>query len=305
MKYEHFLEELVREIRNIETVEGHEVKIEKEDNKDILYIALEKRKQKILFLRVNAEDVYQEYLKSRSMEHVRKEIERTLVASDKNLLADSLLKLRSYTEVKEHLFVRAVSKEKVKGCLDELVYRMVGDIFLLVCIELISKGNEVISTRLTKEIVKYWGSNEEEIWNLAMEKTVQRDQPRLYRLEKLIWDNSYQGDAFMDSFQELYHENRIAGNCISTERRVNGATAVFYPGVARRLSDLMGENDLYLVFTSIHEVMVHSVQDVSLEMVEKAFRETQEEEVPPEERLTTKVYRYSKKKDQIFIAEET
>lgn len=83
MKYEHFLEELVREIRNIETVEGHEVKIEKEDNKDILYIALEKRKQKILFLRVNAEDVYQEYLKSRSMEHVRKEIERTLVASDK------------------------------------------------------------------------------------------------------------------------------------------------------------------------------------------------------------------------------
>lgn len=44
-----------------------------------------------------------------------------------------------------------------------------------------------------------------------------------------------------------YHPNKgIAGNCLSTEKRTNGAAAIFLPGVARRLSELLG-SDLYLV----------------------------------------------------------
>ena len=47
------------------------------------------------------------------------------------------------------------------------------------------------------------------------------------------------------------------GNCLSTSRKTNGAVAVFLPGVAERLAYLL-DSDFYMVFTSIHEVMIHN-----------------------------------------------
>ena len=73
---------------------------------------------------------------------------------------------------------------------------------------------------------------------------------------------------------ETYQPNKgIAGNCLSTEKRTNGAAAIFLPGVARRLAELM-EADLYLVFTSVHEVMVHSADMVYPEDLKDVLMDT-------------------------------
>ena len=54
------------------------------------------------------------------------------------------------------------------------------------------------------------------------------------------------------------------GNCLSTTERTNGAVAVFLPGVAERLGKLLGSG-FYMVFTSIHEVMIHRDSAVEVE----------------------------------------
>ena len=55
------------------------------------------------------------------------------------------------------------------------------------------------------------------------------------------------------SLQEMCIRDRDSiGSCLSTARRTNGAVAIFLPGVAKRLADLM-DADFYMVFTSIHE----------------------------------------------------
>lgn len=60
------------------------------------------------------------------------------------------------------------------------------------------------------------------------------------------------------------------GNCLSTSKKTNGAVAVFLPGVAERLAALL-ESDFYMVFTSIHEVMIHNDRNVEPERSERGI----------------------------------
>lgn len=98
-----------------------------------------------------------------------------------------------------------------------------------------------------------------------------------------------------------YHPNKgIAGNCLSTEKRTNGAAAIFLPGVARRLSELLG-SDLYLVFTSVHEVMVHNADVVYPEDLKEVLSDTLEKATPEEDYLTSSIYRYSRRSGEFSV----
>ena len=81
------------------------------------------------------------------------------------------------------------------------------------------------------------------------------------------------------------------GTCLSTKIYTNGAAVIFIPEVAKRIYQLMG-NGYYLVFTSIHELMVHNDKTVAPEDLRIALRQTMEEATPWEDRLTTHIYHY-------------
>ena len=81
------------------------------------------------------------------------------------------------------------------------------------------------------------------------------------------------------------------GNCLSTSEKTNGAVAVFLPGVAERLSYLL-DSDFYMVFTSIHEVMIHNDHCVDPEDLESVLADTIKEATPEEDYLTSRIYQY-------------
>jgi hypothetical protein len=116
----------------------------------------------------------------------------------------------------------------------------------------------------------------------------------------MLFDKEYRGDNFMDILGS-YHPNKgISGNCLSTEKRTNGAAAIFLPGVARRLAELL-ESDLYLVFTSIHEVMVHSTDKVYPEELKEVLLDTVKKATPEEDYLTSSIYRYSRRTGEFSV----
>ena len=81
------------------------------------------------------------------------------------------------------------------------------------------------------------------------------------------------------------------GNCLSTSRKTNGAVAVFLPGVAERLAYLL-DSDFYMVFTSIHEVMIHNDHCVDPDDLENVLEDTIKEATPKEDYLTSRIYQY-------------
>ena len=96
----------------------------------------------------------------------------------------------------------------------------------------------------------------------------------------------------------------VLGNCLSTTIRTNGAVAIFLPGVAERIGQLMG-GGFYMVFTSIHEVMIHNADHSYPEDLENVLRETLREATPEEDFLTDKIYRYCRETGDFLMYKGT
>lgn len=118
---------------------------------------------------------------------------------------------------------------------------------------------DIVSTKVLKSMVKKWDKNEDDIFDEAIANTYRMTPPRIYKWEEMIFNREYTGDSFMESCDEDVISKDAMGNCLSTTIKTNGAVAVFLPGVAEHLAELLN-SDFYMVFTSIHEVMIHSVK---------------------------------------------
>lgn len=74
-----------------------------------------------------------------------------------------------------------------------------------------------------------------------------------------------------------------------------GQLQYFLPGVAEHLAELLN-SDFYMVFTSIHEVMIHSVKSgVDPKDLKLVLRDTLREVTPSSDYLTEKIYKYNRR----------
>ena len=87
----------------------------------------------------------------------------------------------------------------------------------------------------------------------------------------------------------------------TTAKKTNGAVAIFYPGVAERFAGVL-DSDLYLVFTSVHEVMVHKADGVDAVDLSIILQDILEEATPKEDFLTRKIYKYEKDTHRFLCA---
>ncbi len=157
----------------------------------------------------------------------------------------------------------------------------------------------ISSMKIRKDILKEWKLTEEEVWKNAVENTSLMTPPRIYRWEELLVTPLYSGDDFMND-EKLYFLDRenFAGLCLSTALRTNGAVAVFLPGVAQRLADLLNDS-FYIVFTSIHEAMIHAAKNVYPEDLIKVMHDSIKEATSEQDFLTDKLYFYNRNEEKI------
>jgi len=218
---------------------------------------------------------------------------------DFSALGDIAADLTDYEKIRNRLFVRLLNHDRNKDSLGEAVYRVTGDIAQVLYVRAGVKDGVLTSAKIQKDLLKVWKKDEDEVFDNALLNTYFLTPPRVYKWEKMLCDSSYEGDNFMDLMRTGVLSKGPAGNCISTEGKTNGAVAVFLPGVLARISDLL-ESDLYLAFTSIHEVMVHAAGIVEPEHLEEVLNSTVDECTPEEELLSRNIYFYGRKEGQLI-----
>lgn len=92
--------------------------------------------------------------------------------------------------------------------------------------------------------------------------------------------------------------------CISNIKFHDGAINIFLPGVAKEIAKDF-DSDFYIVFLSIHEAMIHSVNDVNIDGLYEVMHKTMEETgIEGKERLSEKIYIYKKDTDSIEVAQK-
>lgn len=242
-------------------------------------------------LALHVEELYQCFSNGNSMEEIAALVKQQYQEVKESGCLERIQDLDNYQKVCHDLIVRAINAERNEKELKDAVYWRIGDIALTVYFCLQSEDERTISMKILKPFVEKWGISEIEVFKNALHNTPLLTPPRLWNLEKMIFQAGYQGEDFMNPESDYIIRGNVYGECLSTTGRTNGATAVFVPEVAERIAQMMGCG-FYAVFTSIHEVMLHGDRDVNVSDLRMALEGTLQEFTSEEEFLTKKIYHY-------------
>lgn len=248
-------------------------------------------------------DLYEEYRRGLGMDVIVKDVVKRLQGISRTDIIEKAKMISDYNKIKNYLFIRLINKNKYEADLTDSVYRTIGDIAMVLYVRMGEIEGYTSSMKVKQHMLEKWDMDRDEVFEAALLNTYFISPPRIYCWEKMLFDTHYEGENFMNLLSDYPIRRGAVGNCLSTVKRTNGAVAVFLPGVASRLADLM-QGNLYLVFTSIHEVMIHNEATVDPEDLRHVLIDTIKETTPEEDVLTFHIYHYDRETGIFSLCEE-
>lgn len=291
--YELFIEQLTNGIHNFADIPLENIEFTNKEG-DRLNITFAEHDDADEVCSVHVDELYTAYQDGAKLNAIINYISNDVLHAKNNNIYDKTKTLMNYDTAKNRLFVRLLNCDRNADVLKNVVHKTLGDIALTVCAIVDDNREDLISTKILKFMVKKWGKTETDIFNEALENTYRATPPRIYKLEEMIFNREYTGDSFMESCDEDVISKDGMGNCLSTTIKTNGAVAVFLPGVAEHLAELLN-SDFYMAFINIHEVMIHNAKKVDPEDLKSVLTDTIRETVPEEDYLTSRIYKYNRR----------
>lgn len=207
-----------------------------------------------------------------------------------------LMEQNEYEALKEKLFIRPLNFNDHRYELKENVYRRIGDIVLVLYVlandERHGERHDIMSMKMPRLMMEQWGIPEQEVWDNAMMNTYMMSPPRLYLNPMDTYNPPYHKGAFMALNSDIKSLSARSVPTITTTTQMNGAIAMFYPGVKERLAELFGD-DYYVAFTSIHDVRLHKKGTIPPRRILSCIKDTNKA-FDPNEILSRKVYLYER-----------
>lgn len=209
--------------------------------------------------------------------------------------------LENYDAVKEDLFVQAVNAKRNPSVLERGIYKRTGDMVLGVYLRVDESEGRICTTMVDHIYLDKWGLSEETVVECALSNTMRTDPPRIYNSTHLLlsvmngeWDGISLENFSCDDMEDV-------GFCfLSTNKKTNGAAAIFYPGVLRRICEILSTPAVYVVPTSIHDVAIHDsiyvYDEKDLLMIAEMVKE---QSTPEEDILSDHIFKYELQTDEI------
>ena len=298
MNYQEFAEMLMKEI---EEETGLRTEFHEDDEKmsqDGIWVYISENKEGIHFLRLFTKESYCKWKRKEATFHDFVRGVKQSAINFRNVGApDKIKQLMYYDLVKERLFIRLINFERNKAELEDSFYKRIGEIAMVLYEKIADEDEGIVSCKVPLKYVDGWDLNKEEVFMAALRNTASMMPPKAYEWVKMIMNLDYEGDDIYDP--DYIPAKGITGSCLSTSRKTNGAVGIFYPGVVRLFCDKMDTDDIYLVFTSVHEVMIHNANEIEPEDLKLVLEDMIREEISEEDVLTHCVYHYNAKTDRI------
>lgn len=302
MEYREFVEELMAEIKDEIGLKAEFHEADEEMPQDSIWVYMSEDNGSSNIVRLFTAESYNQWTQRKTtfpalVRGVKKSVENF----DNMCVPDKLKKLKDYEQVKENLFIRLINFEKNKTELEKAFYKRNGDIALTLYMKIADEDGMLTSLKVPLQCVERWDLEKEDVFMAALKNTVSMMPPKVYDMMKMLLNPEYDGEDIDDPDYIPFQDTM--GNCLSTGQKTNGAVAIFYPGVARLFCDKINTDGLYLVFTSIHEVMVHNARMIEPEDLVSVLDDTIKKATPEGDVLTKHIYYYNAETDQIEMLE--
>ena len=292
MSYEQFKLELTSCIRK-------KLKKEKDERELIVsHSAEEEDGTDMMYLHGNGEDVTfitgvsirELYRFSRRGQTVGALAESFLCSGPADAHDPLLVMLRDYETARNSLFIRVRSADDLKNTLPEVPYRQVEDLVITAHLKIRSDDNSLSSTIVTNQMAETFGIPAEKVLQDAVENSSRMYPVKIRKISEIL-----------DDFDiEPFEDNMLV---VTSTFGINGAAALFYPGVMETIGEMMKE-DYYVLPCSLHEVIIAPEGIRPLACLRETVHNINRTIVETRDILSNNVYHYSCSRRRLEIAEE-
>lgn len=204
--------------------------------------------------------------------------------------------------VKGRIVYQLINWKKNERALREMPHkRLYGDLVAIFVILLNPDGSGQVVAKVTNSHMKLWGTNLEELWELAERNTPQLQPVKLTGLMEALREIQEEKAEKIEYESDPKDEDREEETIyiLSNESGQYGAAAILYPGVLKQAAEQLGD-DLLILPSSIHETLLMRRNEVpDLRYTAAIVQAVNREKVAPEEILANSMYLYNQSSDCI------
>ena len=203
--------------------------------------------------------------------------------------------------VKDRLIVRPVNKAAYSDRLSAGICREFGDIALVLYCEIMTDGSEYVCFMVPAVLAETWQADPQELLEYALKNTMDKYPPRIIIHPTEMLDIETGGTDLM-AYNTTIASPYLIPMITTGGTSVNGAIAMFYPGVLKKISLIMN-GSYYFSFTAVSEARIHdpAVYDCRtlLEALDHCNRQF------PSTLLSRCVYEYDAETDTVSVAAQS
>ena len=306
MEFNQFVDEVKGRIKQFLPIEYEDAQVRIEEikklNENYLGITVLKENQ-VIAPTFNLNQLYEMFQSDpqNSLENILRNITEVVLDAPEQFDLNSITE---YESVKDKLFIRVSSAERNEEILQKIPHQRKED--LAITYHLAINVNDVGrgSTTITNDILKHYGISEEQLHADAMKNSPKIMPLHVDAMKNVIkqiigGDNKLlmQDKGFKD-MEEVISEGLKEGEpmfVITNQQTMDGASAIFYPGVMKQLGECF-QGDFFILPSSIHETIVLPDKgDFDYLSLKSIVQEINSNQVLKEEQLTSDVYHYDAK----------
>lgn len=251
---------------------------------------------------LDCKPLFERHLQGTEIEQLAQEVMEIYLQEEPKELAHIWQELKNYEGVKDRIFVRVINYEDNRTFLSLCPHIKKLDLALTFRLKIQDANQGLLSMTIDNNICKQWGITSERLYEDAIKNAEDKFPPVILPIHILVkgeFAENQLPEALAEADDDLLEGRMYA---ITNAQSLNGATAVFYPGLLKKLADKM-QSDIYLMPSSIHEMMAvpcENWDDVS--QLKSIVEDANQTVVSAEERLGNSVYKYERETDVISIA---
>lgn len=193
-----------------------------------------------------------------------------------------------YEQMREHLVMKIVPLRK--STCDGCIGFSHGDIAIVLC-DTLEQDEE--KSRLQQDCLGYWCQDEIDVFRQTFNDMMDASAPDIdMKLDEEVKD--------VDYAQLHLHTDIHSPIIISNKNDVDGAIALYYPGVQQAISAMIGFGNFYSIMPTFEKALVFPASRVTEQQVRDKLRQILRE-TPEEKTLSKQVCYYNNKKNSLEV----
>lgn len=248
------------------------------------------------------EDFYEDYKACDDLQAVLSGMAEEYVSTANRLVNKPEIDM---SQLKDRAVMTLINTEQNKEMLADMPHKEFQDLSVIYLYVVAKNQDGVASIKVSNEMMEMGGMTPEDLFRHAAENTKKMFPPRVSRLEDILFSTPG-GKGMAEEFADLFGTDRDPKESlwvISNSSGVNGAVSMLYEENLHKLAEKM-ETDLYIMPSSVHEVLAVSVEmaNGNLEELSEMVQQANMSVVELEERLSNNVYHYDKDLRELKLA---